>query len=562
MGSISWDLILGGFALFMFGISFMGDGLKAVAGDKLRDYIDKYTSTTISAVLIGIVLTIIMQSSSASIAITIGLVRAGLMNLSQAAGIVMGANIGTTVTSFLIGLSIDAYAMYIVFAGGMLLCFSKNRKVNYWGKVLFGFGLMFYGLSAMGDGLAALKEMPFFEQFAISMANKPWLAMLVGVALTAIVQSSAATIGVVQKLYQASAITLGASLPFMFGANIGTTVTGILASLGGTLAARRTAALHTVFNIIGTLVGMLLLTPFTAVVSSLSTVMNLNPMMQIAFANIIFKVVTTVLFLPILRPYTELIKKIIPGQEVEHMDIDIGDLDANVAGVLPSAAIAASTQTILKMSDVVRQDIIMTKDYLNKPGTEDDAEVLHQNEALINKTDKIITEYLIKIQQNHDGMSDMDMEDVRLNLEVVKNLERMGDLAMNLTEFFTMVTSDKGSFTEEALKEINAMFDHLVDMMDDSTEVFVTKNMDRYLELEEKETKMDKMEVDARRHHFKRMAGNICVSPVAASVYCDVIGTLERMADHACNIAKSAIFETQDDISPYELLPEGFTHHS
>ena len=562
MGSISWDLILGGFALFMFGISFMGDGLKAVAGDKLRDYIDKYTSTTISAVLIGIVLTIIMQSSSASIAITIGLVRAGLMNLSQAAGIVMGANIGTTVTSFLIGLSIDAYAMYIVFAGGMLLCFSKNRKVNYWGKVLFGFGLMFYGLSAMGDGLAALKEMPFFEQFAISMANKPWLAMLVGVALTAIVQSSAATIGVVQKLYQASAITLGASLPFMFGANIGTTVTGILASLGGTLAARRTAALHTVFNIIGTLVGMLLLTPFTAVVSSLSTVMNLNPMMQIAFANIIFKVVTTVLFLPILRPYTELIKKIIPGQEVEHMDIDIGDLDANVAGVLPSAAIAASTQTILKMSDVVRQDIIMTKDYLNKPGTEDDAEVLHQNEALINKTDKIITEYLIKIQQNHDGMSDMDMEDVRLNLEVVKNLERMGDLAMNLTEFFTMVTSDKGSFTEDAMHEINEMFDHLVDMMDDSTEVFVTKNMDRYLELEEKETKMDKMEFDARRHHFKRMADNVCVSPVASSVYCDVIGTLERMADHTCNIAKSAIFETQDDISPDELLPEGFTHHS
>ena len=507
MASISWDLILGGFALFMFGISFMGDGLKSVAGDKLRDYIDKYTSSTISAVLIGIVLTIIMQSSSASIAITIGLVRAGLMNLSQAAGIVMGANIGTTITSFLIGLSIDSYAMYIVFAGGMLLCFSKNRKVNYWGKVIFGFGLMFYGLSAMGDGLAALKEMPFFEQFAISMANRPWLAMLVGVALTAIVQSSAATIGVVQKLYQASAITLGASLPFMFGANIGTTVTGILASLGGTLAARRTAALHTVFNIIGTLIGMLLLIPFTSLVSSLSTAMHLNPMMQIAFANIIFKVITTVLFLPILKPYTGLIKKIIPGQEAEHMDIDVTDLDADIAEILPSAAIAASTQTILKMSDVVRQDIIMTKDYLNKPGTEDDAEVLNQNESLINKTDKIITEYLIRIQQNHDGMSVVDMEDVRLNLEVVKNLERIGDLAMNLTEFFTMVASDKGQFTEDAVHEINAMFDHLVDMMDDSTEVYVTKNMDKYLELEEKETKMDRMEVDARRHHFRRMAG-------------------------------------------------------
>ncbi|MGM9940579.1 MAG: Na/Pi cotransporter family protein [Bulleidia sp.] len=562
MASISWDMILGGFALFMFGISFMGDGLKAVAGDKLRDYIDKYTSSTISAVLIGIVLTIIMQSSSASIAITIGLVRAGLMNLSQAAGIVMGANIGTTVTSFLIGLNIDRFALYIVFIGGMLICFFKNRKVNYWGKVIFGFGLMFYGLSAMGDGLAALKEMPFFEQFAISMANRPWMAMLVGVALTAVVQSSAATIGVVQKLYQASAITLGASLPFMFGANIGTTVTGILASLGGSLAARRTAALHTVFNIIGTLLGMLLLTPFTGLISSLSDAMNLNPMMQIAFANIIFKVITTLLFLPILKPYTGFIKKIIPGQEVEHMDIDIGDLDVNVANVLPSAAIAAATQTILKMSDVVRQDISMTKDFLNKPGTEDDAEVLSQNEALINKTDKIITDYLIRIQQNHDGMSDMDMEDVRLNLEVVKNLERIGDLAMNLTEFFTMVQNDKGLFTDQAMTEVNQMFDHLIDMMDDSIEIYVTKNMDLYLKLEEKESRMDKMEVDARRHHFKRMANNVCVSPIASSVYCDVLGTLERMADHACNIAKSAIFETQDDISPDELLPEGFTHHS
>ena len=562
MASISWDMILGGFALFMFGISFMGDGLKSVAGDKLRDYIDKYTSSTVSAVLIGIVLTIIMQSSSASIAITIGLVRAGLMNLSQAAGIVMGANIGTTVTSFLIGLSVDQYAMYIVFAGGMLICFSKKQKINYWGKVLFGFGLMFYGLSAMGDALAALKDMPFFEQFALSLANNPWLAMLAGVVLTAIVQSSAATIGVAQKLYHAGAISLGASLPFMFGANIGTTMTGILASLGGSLAAKRTAALHTVFNIIGTLIGMFLLMPFTSIVAALSNALHLNPMMQIAFANIIFKTVTTLLFLPILKPYTNLIKKLIPGEEAEHMDIDIRDLDANVADVLPSAAIAASTQTILKMSDVVRQDVLMTKDYLNKPGTEDDAEVLNQNEALINKTDKIITDYLIKIQQNHDGMTQKDIEDVRLNLEVIKNLERIGDLAMNLTEFFSMVQADDGTFSDAAIKEVNEMFDHLIDMMDDSAEIFVTKDMDLYIHLEEKESRMDRMEVDARRHHFRRMAKNECVSPVASSVYCDILGTLERMADHACNIAKSAIFETQDDISPDELLPQGFNLHN
>lgn len=555
MASISWDMILGGFSLFMFGISFMGDGLKSVAGDKLRDYIDKYTSSTWSAVLIGIVLTIIMQSSSASIAITIGLVRAGLMTLPQAAGIVMGANIGTTVTSFLIGLSVDKYAMYIVFIGGMLICFSKNKKLNYWGNVIFGFGLMFYGLSAMGDALTALKETPLFENFALSMSSQPWLAMLAGVLITGIVQSSAATIGVVQKLYHAGALTLGASLPFMFGANIGTTVTGILASLGGSLAARRTAALHTVFNIIGTLLGMLVLHPYTYLVSCLSNALHLNAMMQIAFANIIFKTVTTLLFLPILTPYTNFIKKIIPGEEQEHMDIDIEELDTNVSNVLPSAAVSQAQQAILKMADVVRQDILMTQEYLNKPGTSDDREILNQNEALINKTDKAITDYLIRIQQNLSAMTPRDIEDVRLNLETVKNLERIGDLAMNLTEFFEMVQEDKGTFTPHATKDINDMFAHLVDMLDDCIEIYVTKQMDAYLVLEKKEDGMDQMEYDARMDHFTRMASGLCNSAIAASVYCDILGTLERMADHACNIAKSAVFETQDDISPDELLP-------
>lgn len=555
MSTISWDMILGGFSLFMFGISFMGDGLKSVAGDKLRDYIDKYTSSTWSAVLIGILLTIIMQSSSASIAITIGLVRAGLMSLPQAAGIVMGANIGTTVTSFLIGLSVDKYAMYIVFIGGMLICFSHKKKLNYWGNVIFGFGLMFYGLSAMGDALTALKETPIFENFALSMASQPWLAMIAGIIITGVVQSSAATIGVVQKLYHAGAITLGASLPFMFGANIGTTVTGILASLGGSLAARRTAALHTVFNIIGTILGMLVLIPYTYVVEYLSTLLHLNPMMEIAFANIIFKTITTILFLPILKPYTNLIKKIIPGEEQEHMDIDIEELDVNISNVLPSAAVAQAQQAILKMADVVRQDAIMTQNYLNKPGTSDDREILNQNEALINKTDKAITDYLIRIQQNPAAMTPRDIEDVRLNLETVKNLERIGDLAMNLTEFFEMVQEDKDSFTPHAVKDINDMFAQLVDMLDDCVEIYVTKDMDSYLLLEKKENKMDQMEYDARLRHFQRMAKNECPSSVAASVYCDILGTLERMADHACNIAKSAVFETQDDISPDELLP-------
>ncbi len=557
MSSISWDMILGGFGLFMFGISFMGDGLKSVAGDQLRDYIDKYTSSTFSAVIIGIILTIIMQSSSASIAITIGLVRAGLMNLTQAAGIVMGANIGTTVTSFLIGLSIDQYAMYIVFLGAMLICFCKKQKMIYWGNVIFGFGLMFYGLSTMGDGLAALKEMPIFSDFALSMASKPWLAMFAGLIITALVQSSAATIGVVQKLYQAGAISLTASLPFMFGANIGTTITGILAALGGSLPARRTAAMHTVFNIIGTLLGMFVLAPYTLMMNWITTNFSVNPMLEIAIANMIFKTVTTILFLPILKPYTAFIKKIIPGEEKERLEVDVTELDENVTNVLPSAAVSAAQQSILKMFDVVRQDIVMTQEYLNKPGTDEDREILNQNEDTINKLDKKITEYLINLQQHDLPLTPKDINDTRIALDAVKNLERIGDLSMNLTEFFEMVHNDKGNFTSIAVTDINNMFTQLVDMLDDSAEIFITRDTSTFAVLNQKEDKLDSMEANYRTDHFRRMADKECTSAVAASVYCDILGTLERMGDHTCNIAKSSLFHTDEKTSD-SLFPLNF----
>ena len=172
-----WGMILGGFGMFMFGIRFMGDGLKAAAGDKLRDYINKYTSNPVSAMVIGIILTMILQSSSATTAITIGLVRAGLMSLVQAAGIVLGANVGTTFTSFLISINIEKYAMFVVFLGSIFICFAKKQKLVHTGEIVLGFGLIFYGMSTMGDALASLKSLPWFENFALSMAQNPIMAL-------------------------------------------------------------------------------------------------------------------------------------------------------------------------------------------------------------------------------------------------------------------------------------------------------------------------------------------------------------------------------------------------
>ncbi|MBR0479593.1 MAG: Na/Pi cotransporter family protein, partial [Solobacterium sp.] len=354
LSALNWGAILGGFGLFMFGIKFMGDGLKAVAGDALRDYINKATSNRFSALLVGIVLTMIMQSSSATSAITIGLVRAGLMTFEQSAGIILGATIGTTITSLLISIEIDRFAMYIIFAGAMLICFGKKPRSKYNGNVILGFALIFFGMASMGDALASLKELPQFESFALKMSDSPLLAMFTGVGLTALVQSSAATIGVIQKLYKAGAVTFAAALPFMFGANIGTTVTGILASIGGTTAGKRTAALHTVLNIIFTIPGMILLVPYAKLIQALFG--HLNPMMQIAAANIVFKTLTTLIALPFVTQLTGLVKRIIPGEDEQTQDINIDEMDEEITNVLPSAALLASRRAIDQMIGLVRDN--------------------------------------------------------------------------------------------------------------------------------------------------------------------------------------------------------------
>ncbi|MBR3226941.1 MAG: Na/Pi cotransporter family protein [Erysipelotrichaceae bacterium] len=555
MASLNWGMILGGFGLFMFGIKFMGDGLKMAAGDSLRDYINRYTSNPFSAMLIGILITIIMQSSSATSAISIGLVRAGLMTLEQAAGIVMGATIGTTVTSFLISINIDRYAMFIIFLGALFICFFKKQKTIYKGQVILGFGLIFFGMSAMGDALAALKELPQFEAFALKMSENPLLAMFAGILLTALVQSSAATIGVAQKLYQAGAITFSASLPFMFGANIGTTMTGILASIGGTVSGKRTACLHTILNVISTTIGMLLLIPFSMLMQDLFG--HLNPMMQIAMSNIVFKTVTTLLFIPLIRQIVALTKKIIPEKEEEEFELNVNEMDDKLSNVLPSAAVSASRQAIFKLIDMVRLNLIETQKFTEDNGRPEDKESIDNNEAVINNFDQKITDYLIRLSLK-PNLTLQDTADVRFHLDVIKNFERVGDLAINITEFFSMIYEKKEELSDDARNEVKRMFEKLVDMFDLSAEIFATRDTGTYSLLQKMENELDDMEDEFRHNHFDRMKAEICKAPIAESVYCDILGTLERMGDHCCNVGKAAITGKTSDISDDEIIAELF----
>ena len=536
MAALDWGMILGGFGLFMFGIRAMGDGLKAVAGDQLRDYIQKYTSNKFSAVFIGIVITIIMQSSSATSAITIGLVRAGLMTFEESVGIILGATIGTTFTSFLISINVEKYAMFIVFIGTMLICFAKKQKFIYIGDVIMGFGLIFFGMASMGDSLAALKDLPQFEAIALQMSENPLLAMFAGILLTAAVQSSAATIGVIQKLYDAGAVTFSASLPFMFGANVGTTVTGIIASIGGTLSGKRTAALHTTINVISTILGMLLLVPFSNFILRIAG--GANPMMQIAIANIVFKVITTMLFLPFTNQLVAFVKKIVPGEEPSRLEVNVDEMDTEIADLLPSAAVNAAQQAIMKMVDLVRLNIMNSRSFLTDKLTSQDRDKFDQTEGLIDHVDYKITNYLTRLN-TRDALTKEDTYDIRCYFDTVKNYERIGDLAVNLVEFYTMVNEANQEFTDMAKKEILDMYDVLIDMIDNSAEILVTKSKKTFKTMYLLEKEIDALEEEGREMHFKRMSEGICTSPIAESIYCDVLGTLERMGDHAYNIAKS-----------------------
>lgn len=554
MGQVNFDIgaVLGGFGLFMFGIKFMGDGLKAVAGDKLREYIDKYTSKPIMAILVGAAITILVQSSGATTAITIGLVRAGLMKLEQAAGIVIGANIGTTFTVFLMGLNVSASALYFVFIGSMIISFSKRKKLKNLGEAFLGLGLMFYGLKIMGNALIVIKDLPQFEAIALTLSKQPLLSLLAGTVMTAILHSSAGTIGIVQKIYEAGGMTFMAILPFVYGSNIGTTITGIVAALGGSLTARRTAALHTLFNCAGTLIGMLILVPFANLIMYLKDAYGIQPAMQIAITHIMFNVATTVLFFPFLGYVCKLIRKIVPGEEPERIEIKVDELDGAVVNQLPSVSLGIAQNATVKMSTIVDKVLKDTLAFIKTPN-EDEKDILSQNENLINSLDSKITGYLMKIST--DNMTEQDASDVNMHLQVVKSLERLGDLAVNLVEFEEMVKEDKGQFSEHAMEDIENMFAVLSRMLNISMEIYNSRNLFLYKQLMEEENMMDQLETVAREGHFERMKAGICDNGVAGSVLADVVGTLERMGDHCVNIAKATIeYSTSDDESVQAAL--------
>lgn len=533
LSSISWDFIIGGLALFLFGIQFMGDGLKSIAGEKLREYIDKYTNKPWKGILVGTIITVFIQSSSATSAIAIGFVRAGLMSLEQSIGIIIGANIGTTVTAFLIGLKVETLSLYFVFIGVVFTLFAKRKKQTYLGQIILGFGLLFFGLRLMGDELSKLGQMNFFENLAITMQNQPILGFICGIAMTAIVQSSSAVVGIIQKIYDSGALTLTAALPFVFGSNIGTTVTAVFASIGGSISAKRAAAVNVLFNMIGSILFMFLLTPYVDFITWISTTYDVSPMMQIAIAHILRTLVISIIAYPCISLMVRSIKKIIPGDGEAKIEVDFDELDPKLAASLPSGALGVSRQVTIKMGELAGDCLKASQEYFNKK-TSKYSNASKQYEDAINSLDTKITGYLIRIA--HNSLSEHDTDEFIDNLQVIKDIERVGDLTMNLNEFYELAFDDKGSFSEDAIHDINEMYATVLEMNETALAYFADRE-EHYIQIiNDKENYLDLIEEKARQRHFKRMANEQCGSGVTASIYVDILGTLERIGDHIWNI--------------------------
>lgn len=546
---ISWDFIIGGLALFLFGIQFMGDGLKSIAGEKLREYIDRYTNKPWKGILVGSIITVFIQSSSATSAIAIGFVRAGLMSLEQSIGIIIGANIGTTVTAFLIGLKVETLALYFVFLGVLITLFAKRKKQTYMGQIVLGFGLLFFGLRLMGDELSKLGQMDFFTTLATTMQNQPILGFISGTLMTAVVQSSSAVVGIIQKIYDSGAMTLTAALPFVFGSNIGTTVTAVFASIGGSTSAKRAAAVNVLFNTIGSVIFMFLLTPYVDFIAFLSDKYSISPMMQIAIAHILRTIVISILAYPCINLMVSVIKKIIPGEE-ERIEVDLEGLDPKLAASLPAGALGVSKQVTVKMGELASDCIRASQEYFNKKSGKYRG-MSSQYEDAINSLDSKITEYLMTIA--HNSLSEHDTDEFINNLQIIKNIERVGDLTMNLNEFYELTYEDKGAFTDEAVGDVNEMYETVLEMNETALNYFSTREEHYIQMINDKENYLDLVEEKARQRHFKRMAGEVCGSGVAASIFVDILGTLERIGDHIWNIVKEGNEEAMTlDLRPNE----------
>lgn len=528
-------MFLGGLGIFLFSIKYMGDGLQMSAGERLRYILDKYTTSPFLGLLVGILVTAIIQSSSGTSVITIGLVGAGLLTLNQAIAIIMGANIGTTVTSFIIGFNISNYALPIIFIGAVLLIFSQNKTLNNIGRIIFGFGGIFFALKLMSQAMYPLRYLPEFKELTVKLGESSLLGVAVGTILTVLIQSSSATIGILQNIYQEGLMPLKSVLPVLFGDNIGTTITAILAVIGASAAAKRIALSHVLFNVIGTIIFLILLTPFTFLVAQVQTKLNLNPKMTIAFAHGTFNLVNTIIQFPFLVLLAKLVTKLIPDDDKieKYKPKYIEKLLIHS----PAIALGQVKQEIISMTEITRKNLIDATNYFRTHNEKLGKKIAKREEG-INYLDQEITKYLTELSK--ENLSNFEGEELSIYLDMCRDVERIGDHASLLLKDVEYQIKKKFKFSEEAHNEVDELLNVALEMIDHSIEALKKSSVEEAELVLKLHIEMYAQVKKARKKHIKRLNEQKC-DIQAGLYYVDVISHFIRVADHSRNIAEKVI---------------------
>ena len=540
--SINWQEIifhfLGGLGLFLYSIKTMGDGLQQAAGDRLRYYIDRYTSNPFFGILVGIGMTALIQSSSGVTVITVGLVSAGLLTLRQAIGIVMGANIGTTVTSFIIGFKLGDYALPMLFLGAVCLFFTKNRTINNIGRIVFGVGGIFFALNLMSGAMEPLKDLQVFKDYMVELSKNPILGVLVGTGLTLLIQASSATIGILQNLYASNLIDLQGALPVLFGDNIGTTITAIIASLGANIAAKRVAAAHVAFNVIGTVICIIFLVPFTGLIQWFESFLNLAPEMTIAFAHGTFNITNTIIQFPFIGALAFLVTKLIPGED-EVVKYEPLYLDEQLIKQAPSIALGNAKKELLHLGNYAAKAFDLSYDYIIN-SNEKVAEKGHKTEEAINTIDEKLTRYLISL--SGEALSQKESEVLTNILDSSRDLERIGDHAEALINLNDYLQRKNVQFSNSALEELEDIYRQTSEFVKDALEGVENNDLEMAESLIERHEAINKMERVLRKTHIKRLNNGEC-STQAGVNFIDIISHYTRVSDHAMNLAEKVLAE-------------------
>lgn len=519
--------LLGGVALLIYGIKNMGDALQELAGDNLRRLISSLTRTPIEGVAVGALVTVIIQSSSATTVIVVSFVHVGLMSLAQGFSVIMGANMGTTITAQLIAFNIQKYAIVAAVVGAFLSVAGRTRRHKQLGSGLVGFALLFVGMAMMQDAMSFLRGR---TDLFLLVNDHPLAGLLVGAAVTMLVQASSATVGLTMVMASQGLLSLPSAVAIIMGDNIGTTITAVLASLGGNRSAKQAAAAHVMFNVFGAVIMMFFLGPFSDLVRLTSP----DVARQIANAHSLFNVLNTLIFLPFIKPYTKLIKRLIPDRDTGvQIDRDARYLDRNLIEVSPAAGVNAVRQEMVRLGWIAHGMLQDCRKVLIGGELKMIPETL-LIEKTINELTHDIVAYATELGQKRLS-ADLSL---LLNscISGVGDIERIGDHAENLIEMVQLITEKKRSFSNKALVECEEMFGLVTQALEKSLRALESEDIALAQEAMALEPKIDQMEHLLRARHIERLNTGKC-HPVAGVVFIDILSNLERVGDHAHNVA-------------------------